>query len=131
MTLQRTIVAGLAATRLVRAWRYEEIGEKPREAVLGWLAKPVLVDGDRVGLRATIIKEWLHELLDCPHCFGFWLTLACSTLHRDRRGRILVEALAGSMVLSTIAQWFPGFDFTEPDPPDPVEVNVHQDGKPK
>lgn len=138
MNLRRTIVAGLAATRLVRAWKYEEVGEKPREALLGWLDKPVMrrdpfVRGasDQVSVRATMVKQWAHELFDCPHCFGFWLTLACSSLQRDRRARVLIEALAGSMILSSIVQWYPGFDFEEPDPPDPVEVNLHQDGKPK
>jgi len=131
--MKRMIVAGLAATRLVRAWNYELIGEKPREAALRWLAKPVYTPlpptgmsraTDQVNVRATLTKEWVSNLLECPHCLGFWLTLGCAAVYPSRRGRIVVDALAGAMILSAIVQWFPGFDFEEPPPPDPVEVHV-------
>lgn len=123
--IERVIVAGLGATRLVRAWKYEEIGEAPREAALGWLAKPVTAPGgSRVNVRATKAKEWAGDLLDCPHCFGFWLTVVCVVMLRFRSSRWLVEALAGAALLSAVVQWYPGFDFEEPDPADPITVRV-------
>lgn len=118
----RTVIAGLAATRLVRAWRYEVVGEKPREALLGWLSKPVMrqlpVAGhsratDEVNVKATAVKEWAHELFDCPHCLGTWIAIGCSFGLGSRRLRPVIEGLAGAMVLSMIVQWFPGFDFEE------------------
>jgi len=110
----RYLVAGLAATRLVRAWKYEEVGERPREKVLGWLERPVLrKQSDEVDVRATAVKEWFHELLDCPHCLGVYLSIGCSLALGNRRTRPIVEGLAAAMILSLIVQWMPGFDFEE------------------
>lgn len=114
----RTVVAALAATRLVRAWRYEVIGERPRTALLEWLDKPVLrpvAPGhpDELNIRATAAKEWAGELVDCPHCLGTWIAIGCSIGLGQRRLRPVIEGLAAAMILSMIVQWFPGFDFEE------------------
>lgn len=119
-SLTRTIVAGLAGTRLIRAWHYEAIGEKPREAVLEWADRPVMFPGrngptDEVDTRATARREWLGDLLDCPHCAGVWVTVLCSLGLRWRWARPIIEGLAGSMILSIFVQWYPGYDFTEPE----------------
>lgn len=119
--LQRSVVAGIAATRLVRAWKFEVIGERPREALLDWLDKPVMrqpVAGhsyalDEVDARRTAVKEWFGELVDCPHCLGVHLSIVCAVALRHRRLRPVIEGLAGAMVLSAITQWFPGFDMQE------------------
>lgn len=136
MSLQRTIIAGLAGTRLVRAWRYEEVGEKPREAIMAWLDRPVwqqIAPGhpDEINIRRTAAKEWFAELLDCPHCFGFWLTVGCALGYRNRLARPVIEALAGAMVLSTIVQWLPGFDFEETFPALRVRVMGDQEAETK
>jgi len=118
LSLQRTIIAGLAGTRLVRAWRYEEVGEKPRKALLDWLDRPVwrtVQPGhpDELNIRATAAKEWAAELFDCPHCLGAHLSIACAIALRYKRTRPIVEGLAAAMILSIIVQWMPGFDFEE------------------
>jgi hypothetical protein len=132
MTGRRVIIAGLAATRLVRAWKYEAIGERPREAVIDWLERPVMkrdpfVAGqshstDEIAIRPTAVKEWVGELVDCPHCLGFWLTVACVYGLRRRRLAPIIEALAGSLILSMIVQWFPGFDMEQSFPAVRVRV---------
>ena len=127
----RAVVAGLAATRLVRAWKYEAIGEFPRAALLDWLNKPVMtkpaVAGmsrgtDQVDVRRTAVKEWAAELFDCPHCFGTWIAVGCALGLGNRRLRPVVQGLAGAMVLSIIVQWMPGFDFDESYPAVRVRV---------
>lgn len=118
----RTVIAALAATRLVRAWKYEVIGERPRYALLDWLDKPVMrqlpVAGhsratDEVNVPATAVKEWAAELVDCPHCLGVYVSIACVLAQRFKPTRPIVEGLAAAMILSIIVQWYPGFDFDE------------------
>lgn len=113
-----TVVAALAATRLVRAWKYEVIGEQPRAALLKWLDKPVMLDippghPEQVNVKATAAKEWAAELVDCPHCLGTWIAIGCSIGLRQRQLRPVIEGLAAAMILSMIVQWYPGFDFKE------------------
>lgn len=126
--IEESVIAGLAATRAVRAWRYETIGEKPREAVMAVLARPVMHRNGTVNVRATMTKEWLAELLDCPHCLGFWTTVVSVVALRSRHLRPLVLAFAGSMILSAMVQWYPGFSFEEPeDTIAQVEVTLKDD----
>lgn len=102
--LAQTTICGLAATRLVRAWRYERIGEEPRRRAIEFL--------DR---NTNARREWVKYLLECPHCFGFWLTLAVTLLWRLRLARPLIEALAGAVIVSAFADHYPQFDFGESD----------------
>lgn len=111
----RTVIGGLAATRLVRAWKFEQIGEAPSAKIIAWLDEPV-TRGTRVIMRPTMLKQWVKDLLECPHCLGFWLTVMCVVALRHRPARWFIEGLAGSMILSTIVQWYPGFSYEEPEP---------------
>lgn len=121
--LERTVIAGLAATRLIRAWKFEQVGEKPYRFVQDWAHTPVLIAGtSEVNVRATVAREWVGDLAECPHCAGFWLSVLCAIGYRVRPLRPLIEGVAGAMILSTFVQWFPGFSFEEPDPPDPTHV---------
>lgn len=124
------VTAALAATRLVRAWKYEQIGEAPREKVLDWLDRPVMkqqVKGqsralDEVNIRATAAKEWLGYLLDCPHCLSVHLSIACILGLRFRLTRPVVQGLAAAMIASLIVQWMPGLDLEESFPAIRVRV---------
>jgi hypothetical protein len=127
--LARTLIAAVGATRLVRAWNYEVVGEAPREALLAKLSEPVVDDHGLVDVDATRRREWLKELAECPHCHGFWVTLTFVVAYRWRLARPLIEGLAGAMLLSWFVQWYPGFDFSEPDPPELRVLTSDEEGK--
>lgn len=109
----RLIVAGLAATRLVRAYMFEEIGEPVSERVEKYLDTPV-IRNRQIDMRAMSIKGWAKDLVTCPHCLGFWATFAFVIGYRFRPARAVIEALAGAMILSAIVDLYPDFEL-EPD----------------
>lgn len=105
------LVPFLAAYRLVRAWFWEEIGEKPRVALEDFLEKPVMTwtpkHGHVVWLGPTYVKGWLYKLITCPYCTGFWLTLGMVILRRVPLARRLVEALAAATLLCVALDHYP------------------------
>lgn len=114
--IQTVIVAGLAGTRLVRAWMYEQIGEPVREPLEEWLAKPVFVDDtDIVDGSRTNAKAWGLDLVTCPHCVGVYFTIGCVLALRFGVTRPLVLGLAGATIVSAFADHYPGFKPEEGD----------------
>ena len=123
--IQTVIVAGLAGTRLIRAWLYEDIGEPFRDPLEEWSEKTAFhplehADGT-VEIVVTesqhmlIVKSWLNGLITCPHCLGFWATVGCVLALRFRVTRPLVLGLAGATILSAFADHYPGFNPEEGD----------------
>jgi len=110
--IQTVIVAGLAGTRLVRAWMYEQIGEPVREPLEDWLAKPVFVVGepDIIDGPRMNAKAWALDLITCPHCVGVWFTVGCVLALRFRVTRPLVLGLAGATIVSAFADHYPRFN---------------------
>lgn len=110
--MMRVVVVALAATRLVRAWKYEQIGEAPYTTVQLWAATPVL-DGNIVDVAATRRRVWIGDLFACPHCLGVWVSVALSVLYRPLRP--VIVGLASAALLSAIVDHYPQFDFADPD----------------
>lgn len=108
-------MAALAATRLIRAWFFEEIGKKPRAVLEKKLSEVSVREDGSIDMRRTRIRFWFGDLTGCPHCLGFWVTLGCVVLYRLPLPRVVLNALAGSLLLSTFVQWYPGFDLEELD----------------
>lgn len=115
------IIAGLASTRLTRAWLHETIGEPFREPVQRWADRVDYtqvrqLDGSKVEMvvstsnRVLTVKSYVDELINCPHCVGYWFTLGCLLALRVRPLRPLVMALAGATIVSTVADHYPGYD---------------------
>lgn len=102
--IKRVVVCGLAATRLVRAWRYERIGRPWLKSLMGYLER-----------KPSARRDWLEYLITCPHCLGFWFTLLVTLFWRVRIARPLIEALAGAMIVSAFADHYPQFNFDEDD----------------
>lgn len=100
------LVPFLAAYRLVRAWFWEEIGEKPRIALEDWLQQPV-TRGDQVLVHPTYVKGWGYKLITCPYCLGFWISLTMVVLHRLPFTRRLVQALAAATLVCVALDWYP------------------------
>jgi hypothetical protein len=109
--LERVVIIGLAGTRLVRAWRFERIGEPYREKATEWLMREASEDAPPSRKQAR--REWAEYLLNCPHCFGFWLTLSVAVLWRFRPARLVIEALAGAVIVSAFADHYPNFDLED------------------
>jgi hypothetical protein len=107
------VVVALAATRLIRAWKHEAIGEAPYTAVQVWAGTPVL-DGNVVDVPATRRRIWVGDLFACPHCLGVWVAVALSVAWRIRPARVVIAGLASSMLLSMLVDHYPGFDFGDP-----------------
>lgn len=123
------VMSALAATRLMRAWLHEQVGEPFRQPLEEWLDDPVpYIDGtDQLDIAfmdtpSFRIKSWLFDLITCPHCLGFWTTLALILAWPIRPVRRLTEALAGAMLLSWFVDTYPAFD-PEQDP-EPARVEV-------
>lgn len=114
----------------MRAYFYEDIGKVPRERMQAWAdAVPMKPGTDELDVDALTSKRWglriwLGELTSCPHCLGTYVSIGSVFALRYRWLRPILEGLAGAMILSVFVQWFPGFDFEEPDPADPVEVKL-------
>jgi len=110
------IVAGLAGTRLVRAWMHEDIGEKPRDALELWASSIDTATNDDGDLIVTTpawklgTRDFVYDLITCPHCIGFWFTFAATLGLRFRVTRPIVTALAASMILSAFADHYPRFN---------------------
>lgn len=116
--IQTVLIAGLAGARLTRAWLHETIGKPLRKPIEDWSAKTEHPDGEWVILDPPILsatKRYVHELVGCPHCMGFWLTLGCVIAYRWRATRPLVVALAGATITSAFADHYPGFDLEDAD----------------
>lgn len=105
----RVVVVALATARLMRAWRHEQIGEPFYNAVQDWSGDPVISD-NVVDMRATKAKLWVGDLASCPHCLGFWTSLAFTVAWPWTPARRLVQALAAAMLVSAIVDHYPGFD---------------------
>lgn len=137
--ISTVIVAGLAGTRLTRAWLHETIGEPFRHPIQAWAEKvdfyPVVNEHGHTELvvetSSTMleVKSKVDELINCPHCMGYWLTLGCLLALRFRLTRPLALALAGSMIVSVFADHYPAYDPTDPDrAKDPDHYDGHGDG---
>ena len=110
-----TIVAGLAGARLTRAWSHETIGEAVNAPIAEWTMN---YEHDADGFITTpswelSAKNWVADLVDCPYCIGFWLTLACVVGLRFKVTRPVVIALAAAALQSAVVDHYPGFDHGE------------------
>ena len=117
-TIITTIVAGLAGARLTRAWSYEQIGAELQEQVNHQLSSPFFIELDDEGVITSPLwrlrlKDFLHDLFDCPYCIGFWLTLACVIGLRFKVTRPVVIALAAAALQSAVVDHYPRFDHGE------------------
>lgn len=125
------IVTALAAYRLVRAWFWEEIGEKPRQAAEEWLSQPVVVEGE-VWVEETYVKGWLYKLITCPYCLGFWICLGVVVARRVPFARRVVDALAAATIVAVALDWYPdkaheaADEFDENEPPNPEDPVTEQ-----
>lgn len=117
-SLTTLVVASLAAHRAARLVAVDQISAPLRDKLGDWLDKPVMrrlpVAGhsratDEVNVRATAVKEFAGELLECPHCLGVWFStvaLGAYTVARRRNLHWLafaVEAAAVAGLQSTLA----------------------------
>lgn len=112
--IQTVIVAGLAGTRLVRAWLYEDIGEPFRDPLEDWSEKVNYeqVDGALIvtdGRSMLMFKSWVNGLITCPHCLGAHFAFWCVIGLRYKITRPLVLGLAAATVLSAFADHYPQF----------------------
>jgi hypothetical protein len=110
-----TLIAGLAGARLTRAWSYETIGEAVNAPIVEW-AENFSTDDDGVITSSNAeltVKSWVADLVDCPYCIGFWLTLGCVVGLRFRLTRPIVIALAAAAIQSALVDHYPGFDHGE------------------
>lgn len=110
--LSRVIVAGLAGERLRRAWQDEVIGEPLRKLIGQWATTSPITDDPKADRRAAATRDFVYELTGCPHCLGFWLTLAAAVGLRTRIARPIIEALAGAVILSAFVHHY--HDGTQP-----------------
>lgn len=116
--IQPVIVAGLSGARLTRAWLHEKVGEPFREPIEKWAEVNFELHGEPgaadvvVTDSATVVtvKEYVHELVTCPFCIGFWFTFASAVLLRWTWSRPLVYGLAGAALQSVIVEHYPQFD---------------------
>lgn len=96
--LQEVVVLALAAQRLARAVSMDEITEPLRERLDQW-ALPVTERKVPQGVASRIA-----ELVRCPVCSGWWISLAVSALwpgrNRLRRG----VSVAGAQVSLTLIE---------------------------
>lgn len=112
-----TLIAGLAGARLTRAWSFEQIGEEIRNPIEQW-AQDVEVDENGVVTTSTVqlrVKAFIDDLVACPYCVGFWLTLGCVIALRFKPTRPLVIGLAAAAIQSAAVDHYPGFDHEEGD----------------
>lgn len=102
-----TLIHALATYRLIRAWFWEQVGEKPRQAVTDWTAMPVMNNHGDVDVRLTQIKQWLADLFDCPYCLSFWTALGVVIAQRFRLARPFVSALAAATLVAVALDHYP------------------------
>lgn len=105
-----TIIAGLAGARLTRAWSYETIGDHARQPIDRWVADVPVDDDGWVNPREVQVRDFVDDLVHCPYCIGFWLTLGCVIGLRFKLTRPLVIGLAAAALQSAIVDHYPGFD---------------------
>lgn len=110
-----TIIAGLAGARLTRAWSYETIGDEVRRPIEDWAMK---FEIDQNGFVTTPdwkmkARAFVDDLVGCPYCIGFWLTLSCVIGLRFKATRPIVIALAAAALQSAAVDHYPGFDHGE------------------
>lgn len=105
------LISALAATRLVRAYRFEQIGEPIRDAIDEWTSQPVKNSKGQLNVKATKRREWIRDLAECPHCSGFWITLGVVLVSRVPAARPVVRALAAATILSAFVDHYPNFAF--------------------
>ncbi len=110
-----TIIAGLAGARLTRAFTYETIGERIQAPIAEWTDNVEFGDDGVITTPNWMLeaRSWVRELVDCPYCIGFWLTLACVIGLRFRLTRPLVIGLAAAALQSAAVDHYPGFDHGE------------------
>jgi hypothetical protein len=93
--LDEVVVIALAAARLARAISIDDVTEPLRE----WLRR----SADEAG-GARRIRQFARDLVCCPVCLGWWISLGTSALwpgpHRFRRGLSVADA----QVLITLAE---------------------------
>lgn len=105
-----TIIAGLAGARLTRAWSFETIGEQARTPIDRWVAEVPVEDDGSVNMRGVMLRDFVDDLVHCPFCIGFWLTLGCVVGLRFKLTRPIVLGLAAAALQSAIVDHYPGFD---------------------
>lgn len=107
-----TLIAGLAGARLTRAFTYETIGERLQAPIAEWTDNFEVDDQGRVITPGWLLeaRSWVRELVDCPYCIGFWLTLACVIGLRFKVTRPLVIGLAAAALQSAAVDHYPRFD---------------------
>lgn len=105
-----TIVAALAGARLTRAWSYETIGSRITEPIDAWVEDLPVDEHGNVNSRDIAVRDFVDDLVHCPYCIGFWLTLGCAIGLRFKATRPLVIGLAASALQSVIVDRYPGFD---------------------
>jgi hypothetical protein len=111
--IARLAVVALAATRLTRAIQHEQIGEPIRTRIDRWLDRPLpgatvapgVVCAD--DLDAFVRRQWLRDMTDCDHCFGFWIALGVVVAWRIPPARPVIEALAVAAILSAVVDHYP------------------------
>ena len=94
--LEEVLVIALAAQRISRAISTDQIAAPLRERLDRWAA-------DSEGRQQTVAIK-VGELVRCPVCTGWWVSLAASALWpgRDRLRRGV--SVAGMQVLLTLAE---------------------------
>jgi hypothetical protein len=105
-----TIIAGLAGARLTRAWSFETIGGHVRTPIDRWVGEVPFNDDGSVNVRGVEARDFVDDLVHCPFCIGFWLTLGCVIGLRFKLTRPIVLGLAAAALQSAIVDHYPGFD---------------------
>lgn len=105
-----TVIAGLAGARLTRAWSFETIGDRLRSPIDEWVAEVPVDEDGAVQVRDIQVRDFVDDLVHCPYCIGFWLTLGCAIGLRFKVTRPLVIGVAAAALQSAIVDHYPGFD---------------------
>lgn len=91
------VLAALAAHRAARAVAVDTITQPLRERLEEWSVT------DGISDRQLAVREKVVELVHCPHCIGFWLSLCALAATRVRWLRPVVAWWAVAGIQSTLA----------------------------
>jgi hypothetical protein len=92
--LEEVVVLALAATRLARAISVDEITAPARERVEAWAQR-----SPASGWRNRTV-----ELVGCPVCVGWWISVGVSLAAPGRQRLLRGAAVAGLQVLLALAE---------------------------
>lgn len=105
--IEVAVIAGLAGYRLTRAVTTDTITEPLRRGLAAWAYPQEELEGG--GKSRHVVRQWLFNLLTCPLCLGFWITLSVAlafqaAIHWPGSLEALVVALAacGAQALATL-----------------------------